>query len=123
MGFLGPLLWNREPPADAADFVKNAVPDYYQSHRQENVIPPADDEEHAPTRALSKDAPQRTQTIASDEAEITEKPSGSDRDTTEQAPAPKKVGLAEVDGPKIEGAWYASFFWNSRLQYVDIVWL
>ncbi|KAG8731374.1 Na+/Pi symporter [Ceratobasidium sp. 428] len=105
--FLGPLLWNREPPADA--ITADAVPDYYKGHHSDDTIPPTDDEEHGPAGALNKAAVQKSQTGSSNEGEIQEKPSPSDRDTNEPAPVTEKKGWiarwTEVKGPQIEGAW------------------
>jgi hypothetical protein len=88
-----------------------AVPDYYQGHHPEDTVPSADDEEHG--HPLRREAPPQThgiKTETSAEADIQEKHTVSDRDTTEAAPVgekkeKKKVGLAQVDGPEIEGAW------------------
>ncbi|KAG9128571.1 Na+/Pi symporter [Ceratobasidium sp. 392] len=107
--FLGPLLWNREPPADA--ITADAVPDYYKGHHSDDVVPPTDDEEHGPARTLNKAETQKSQAGSSTEGEIQEKPTGSDRDINERTPAhkPEKKGWVakwtEVKGPQIEGAW------------------
>ncbi|KAG8741800.1 Na+/Pi symporter [Ceratobasidium sp. 414] len=107
--FLGPLLWRREPPADAV--AVHAVPDYYKGHHAEDVVPPADDEEHGAARALTRTEAQRNQAGTGSEGEIQEKASGSDHDTNEPAPAPepKKKGWVarwtQTKGPQIEGAW------------------
>jgi sodium-dependent phosphate transporter len=101
--FPGPFLWNRPAPEDA--ITADAVPDYYEGHHND-AIPPTDDAEHGPARVLSNQA----NTGSSNEAEIEEKHIDSDRAASEKSPAPKKkVGLAEVDGPSIEGAWYVHF--------------
>lgn len=38
--FLGPLLWKRQPPADALTSHKSVVPDYYEGHHDEDVHKP-----------------------------------------------------------------------------------
>ncbi|QRV84719.1 sodium/inorganic phosphate symporter [Ceratobasidium sp. AG-Ba] len=104
--FLGPLLWNREPPADAV--TADAVPDYYKGHHSDDVITPADDEEHGAGRQLNK---QEQQAASSTDGEIQEKHAASDRDTNERTPAsvPEKKDWisrwTEIKGPEIEGAW------------------
>lgn len=106
---LGPLLWKRQPPADAASYIAGAVPDYYKGHHAEDVVSPADDEEHGAARHLRKDETQQVQSGKSDSI-TEEKPTASDRDTSDPAPAPVQeksriARLTEVEGPPIEGAW------------------
>ncbi|KAF8752118.1 Sodium-dependent phosphate transporter 1 [Rhizoctonia solani] len=108
--FMGPLLWRRQPPADAAEFIAGAVPDYYKGHHAEDAVAPADDEEHGAARHLRKDETQQVQSGKSDSI-TEEKPTGSDRDASEPAPtAPVQeksriARLTAVEGPPIEGAW------------------
>lgn len=83
------------------------------------MVPPADDAEHGASqpRALNRNEPHQpgVQSESSAEGGIQEKAIESDRGTTEQAPVDnkegkkKKVGLSEVDGPAIEGAWYVCY--------------
>ncbi|CCO35880.1 Phosphate-repressible phosphate permease [Rhizoctonia solani AG-1 IB] len=110
--FKGPLLWKRQPPADAANFIAGAVPDYYKGHRAEDAVPPADDEEHGAASHLRKDETQQIQSGKSDSI-TEEKPTGSDRDVSEPAPAPAQeksriARLTTVEGPPIEGVWQVS---------------
>ncbi|KAG8731358.1 Na+/Pi symporter [Ceratobasidium sp. 423] len=114
--FLGPLLWKRQPPADAANYLAGAVPDYYKGHHADDTTPPADDEEHGATSQLRKDETRQVQSGKSDSI-TEEKPTGSDRDTSESAPAPVQeksriARLTEVEGPPIEGAWIY-FTWHT----------
>ncbi|CAE6358758.1 unnamed protein product [Rhizoctonia solani] len=107
--FLGPLLWRRQPPADAANYTAGAVPDYYQGHHAENTISPADDEEHGAPQQLRTDESQQVQSGKS-ESITEEKPVGSDHVGSEPAPVPAQeqsrlARLTAVEGPAIEGAW------------------
>ncbi|CAE7071339.1 unnamed protein product [Rhizoctonia solani] len=106
--FIGPLLWRRQPPADAAHYTANAVPDYYKGHHAGDTVPAAD-EEHAASQQLRRDDTQQVQSGKS-ESIAEEKPTGSDRDASEPAAAPVReksrlARLTTVEGPSIEGAW------------------
>ncbi|CAE6449185.1 unnamed protein product [Rhizoctonia solani] len=106
---LGPLLWKRQAPADAADYTASAVPDYYKGHRAEDAISPADDEEHGASHQLHKDETQQVQSSKSDSI-TEEKPTGVDHDASGPAPDPVQeksriARLTVVEGPPIEGAW------------------
>ncbi|KAF4575367.1 hypothetical protein EYR40_004889 [Pleurotus pulmonarius] len=87
--FLGPLLWYRQPPADAADGVISAVPDY--RHVKEE-IPQTDS----------------SQQFRADEEKVSE--TGSQdfkRAPAPEAPAPPQpAALAAVDAHPIVGEWY-----------------
>ncbi|KAL5639817.1 hypothetical protein ACGC1H_006405 [Rhizoctonia solani] len=106
--FMGPLLWKRQPPADATNYTAGAVPDYYQGHHAEDAISPADDEEHGASRQLPKVETQHVQSGKSDSI-IEEKPIESDHNASETTPPPVQKStiarLTTVEGPPIEGAW------------------
>ncbi|KDQ29751.1 PHO4 superfamily [Pleurotus ostreatus PC15] len=84
--FLGPMLWYRQPPADAADGVVSAVPDY--RHHWNLPHPFSVDEEK-----VSETGSQDFKRMPAPDAPAV-------------PPAPQPAALAAVDAHPIVGEWY-----------------
>ncbi|KAJ8519669.1 hypothetical protein ONZ45_g3389 [Pleurotus djamor] len=106
--FLGPLLWNREAPADAADGGRSAVPDYRVRRSEEPTVgsaPALIDEEKVSDSGSATDLKQRIP------------------DSTPPPPAAPPA-LEAVDAHPIVGAWYmpGNLWTILRHKSVPFVW-